>query len=365
MDTPASMNADSSEPASPPATPTPKPKARAESEPSPLERPSNPPTEYFYHEYRFGPRDIDWSKWGIDLLKFPTVRSDSPAEGDDYDEEEDEDWLSEDEDLEDNCEEEDESWRAEIFEDDCEADGRSDASSVSEYEDEPEDEEEAHSSNLDDQGDDNDGMGRTLTDADVRQLKRFAILTYPGSRFIELPQFKRFLTKVRREQILWILGRHWDLEAASATKVKRVTTFTIQHPDPAKQKIIAAACGNSMEETWDQDPDNDNDNDDENEDDSPFDVLRILRAKDDATLRELVRNTFTQMHAYETLRYFVPGGFGNEAYMAELYGSAVVLGGENGEGFGLDSEDWWERVSSIPGDLPSSEEEVAELQRVW
>ncbi|KAL2849947.1 hypothetical protein BJY01DRAFT_210284 [Aspergillus pseudoustus] len=288
------------------------------------------PVEYRYHEYNFGAPDINWIRWLSEL----GPENAEPAENPDHDaghgdeDEDDMEWNPS------NPPENDDM--------DVDPDAAS-SSSSSRVVTDPAREVQSQENNdaaVDDETAEDEGS-RPLTADDIRQLKEMALMTYPSCRFVELPQFKQFLRSLTKEQLVRFLRCEWKLKSASVMKVKTITTFTVQHPDPAVRDAIVAACGESVEENWEHRRDNDDE-----VGEARFDILPVLRAKSDESLRELARKEFVRMYTYRIIRWMTLTRFIDQISLAELYGSAVVLGGLDGRGFGLDSEDWCRIVAS-------------------
>ncbi|KAL4914498.1 hypothetical protein BDW62DRAFT_204514 [Aspergillus aurantiobrunneus] len=231
---------------------------------------ASPPTACDrYHEYTFGKRDIHWDQW---------LYKDDPRD------------VAADNSEEPILPDGDEEF---VAGPENEGAGEAEASDASSSDDEKSWESDCNT--------DSHSEGKRITEDDMTFAKRLAVLTYPGEQFVQLPQFKRYLAELSREDMLSILRRDWELDKAVAKRVRVVTTFTFTHPSRRMQRIIERACGGTLEE----------------ESEAEFDLDQALRAKD-------------------ILAEMFPGDGIHDAFVAELYGSAIVVGGPGGKGYGLE-----------------------------
>jgi hypothetical protein len=113
---------------------------------------------------------------------------------------------------------------------------------------------------------------------------------YTSRRFVQPPQFKGFLANLSKDQLVDCPHSAWRLSSASVQKVKTTTTFAV--PNPALRETIVAACGDSVGESFENDCD-----DAQNQ----FDLVPVLRAKREKTLRELVGKEWVALHTYEII----------------------------------------------------------------
>lgn len=259
----------------------------------------SPASNRRYHEYTFGKRNIHWDKW---------LHEDDARDV-----------------VADNSEEQvlpegDEEYVPELENEGAsEASGEAEPSDASSSDDNDDDDEDSKGSHDDTEHHD----GKPITEQAMTLAKRLAVLKYPGDQFIQLPQFKRYLAELSKEDMVSSLRRDWDLEEAVATRTKVVTTFHFTHPSRSKQRIIERACGGSLEERGE----------------AVFDMVQALRAKDVESLRRLVRDAFSKRAGDTILAEMFPEGAIHDAFLAELYGSAIVVGGPKGKGYGLECED--------------------------
>jgi hypothetical protein len=96
---------------------------------------------------------------------------------------------------------------------------------------------------------------------------------------VKRPQFKSFLANRSKGQLVDCLHSAWRLRSAPVKKIKTITTLpsSTQILLCGMRKTILAACGDSVEESFENDY---------NDAQSQFDLVPVLRAKSEKTRRE-------------------------------------------------------------------------------
>ncbi|RDW79135.1 uncharacterized protein DSM5745_05987 [Aspergillus mulundensis] len=166
-----------------------------------------------------------------------------------------------------------------------------------------------------------------LSHLDTITLKASLLSLLPGPYFLSLPPVRESMHQQSKESILALLSTHLDLHQARAQKYEsRKTAIRLYHPDATKKALIREFLDGRAESSGFE----------------PFDVIEGLGGHSMAKLCGLLTAALRAegLSTPELYRILVePGVEYPLLAVMELFGAAVVLWREGGEG---ENGMWWE-----------------------
>lgn len=178
---------------------------------------------------------------------------------------------------------------------------------------------------------------KTLTQLDIIGVKVNMLSLLPAACFLDLPQVRRCLNQLSKDEIVDMLTEQLDLGRATGVQRKTIHEMTVRHPDPRTQKRITSLfCQN----------------DELRKSEMECDFLTGVREMGVLELRRILTQFFLSMSTAEIYQALIqprtPPAY-HTLELIEMYGSAVTLwerdhgsgaGGKNENAAAME-DSWW------------------------
>ncbi|KAL4807512.1 hypothetical protein BDV18DRAFT_158729 [Aspergillus unguis] len=163
---------------------------------------------------------------------------------------------------------------------------------------------------------------RSLNQMDIVALKTGLLTLLPASKFMDLPQVQRYVEMLSKEEILSLLHSHLGLDEISAVRKRTIITrVVVHHPSEKTLNSIKEVFASEAErETIEEE----------------YDFVAGLREENLQGLRGILKKALCGMDTARIYQILIePRVMYPVLELMELYGSAVVMAGQESE------RSWW------------------------